>query len=55
VLELKVEARELEKRTAAAAELGVSHQGLGRELFALMRRQVNDSESGATVFFHNAD
>lgn len=55
VLELKVDARELEKRQAATFNLSESHQGLGRELFAMMRRQVNDSESGATAFFHDAD
>jgi phosphogluconate dehydratase len=55
VLELKLSAAELEKRKPAVADVGASHRGMGRELFAGMRRQVSDSESGATVFFHNAD
>jgi phosphogluconate dehydratase len=51
VLELKVDARTLQQREPATHDLTESHHGLGRELFALMRRQVSDSESGATAFF----
>jgi phosphogluconate dehydratase len=55
LLELKVEAGELRQRAAVTSDLGGSQRGLGRELFALMRRQVSDSESGATVFFTDSD
>jgi phosphogluconate dehydratase len=51
VLELKVDARTLQQRAPATHDLTESRHGLGRELFAMMRRQVSDSESGATAFF----
>ena len=50
VLEVKVEAAELAARAPAAAPAGHVF-GLGRELFAPMRRAANGAEQGATAFF----
>ena len=50
VLEVKVEAAELAARAPAAPPAGPGC-GLGRELFAPMRRAANGAEQGATAFF----
>jgi phosphogluconate dehydratase len=50
VLEVKVEAAELAARSSAPAPAGHAF-GLGRELFAPMRRSANGAEQGATAFF----
>jgi phosphogluconate dehydratase len=50
-LEARVEAGELNRREPARSDLSANEWGLGRELFAPMRRHVGDSEHGASVFF----
>lgn len=49
-LELLVSEEELAKRQHAQADLALSHQGMGRELFAPLRATVGLAEEGATVF-----
>ncbi|MFC6673022.1 phosphogluconate dehydratase [Marinobacterium aestuariivivens] len=52
VLELKVEAAEFAARSDADAGEVLRHQsGMGRELFAPLRGQVNCAEEGASIFF----
>jgi phosphogluconate dehydratase len=36
-------------REVDAVELSASHSGMGRELFAVFRRQVSSAETGASV------
>ncbi|HEX7027923.1 MAG TPA: phosphogluconate dehydratase [Gammaproteobacteria bacterium] len=50
-LEVKVSAGELARREPATADLHDHESGLGRELFAMMRRQVGPSEAGASFLF----
>ncbi|MDQ2077182.1 phosphogluconate dehydratase [Marinimicrobium sp. ABcell2] len=49
-LELLVDEKELRERKPIEADLSASHEGMGRELFAPMRRTVGTAEEGATVF-----
>jgi phosphogluconate dehydratase len=49
VMEVKVDAAELMRRPAAAKS--PDGFGLGRELFAHMRRAVGPAEAGASVLF----
>lgn len=49
-LELLVDEAELKSRKPVEADLTLSHEGMGRELFAPMRRTVGLAEEGATVF-----
>ena len=41
-----------ESREAGTYDLATSHTGMGRELFAAFRNNVNGAESGATIFDH---
>jgi len=41
-----------ESREAGTYDLAASHNGMGRELFAAFRNNVNGAESGATIFDH---
>jgi phosphogluconate dehydratase len=41
-----------ESREAGTYDLAASHTGMGRELFAAFRNNVNGAESGATIFDH---
>ena len=41
-----------ESREAGTYDLAASHSGMGRELFAAFRKNVNGAESGATIFGH---
>jgi phosphogluconate dehydratase len=50
VLEVKVDNATLQARTPATADLGASHTGLGRELFARFRDVVNNADAGASIF-----
>jgi phosphogluconate dehydratase len=38
------------QRDAHSGDLAASHTGMGRELFASFRKQVNSAEAGATIF-----
>jgi phosphogluconate dehydratase len=49
-LSLLVDEHELAQRTPAHEPQSEHQQGMGRELFALMRRQVSGAEQGATIF-----
>ncbi len=49
-LEVQLSAEELASREAETTDLSDNEFGLGREMFAHMRKHVNDSESGASVF-----
>ncbi len=49
-LNLLVDEQELNARTPIEADLSASHEGMGRELFAPMRRTVGLAEEGATIF-----
>ncbi len=51
-LEAQVEAEEWAAREQAKADLKHHHNGLGRELFALMRNAVGTADAGAGVFDH---
>ncbi|GIX22078.1 MAG: phosphogluconate dehydratase [Gammaproteobacteria bacterium] len=53
VLEARVEPTEWAARRPAPRPARLDAPGLGRELFAHMRRAVSDAEHGATVFFHD--
>lgn len=50
-LEAKVSDEELARRKPVTADLSRHQSGLGRELFAMMRRQVGSSETGASFLF----
>lgn len=50
VLQVLVNDAELASRTALATDLSSNQFGLGRELFVNFRRNVNNSEEGASVF-----
>ncbi len=50
VLEARVEAAEWQARQPAAADLGESHYGMGRELFAAFRANALGAEEGAVTF-----
>jgi phosphogluconate dehydratase len=51
-LELLIDAAEFAAREAApASEMLGHHQGMGRELFAPLRKQVSGAEEGASIFF----
>lgn len=50
VLHLHVEEAELANREHAECDLTLSHEGMGRELFAPLRQTVGSAEEGATVF-----
>jgi phosphogluconate dehydratase len=50
-LEVKVSDEELARREPATADLSENEMGLGRELFAMMRRHVGASEAGASFLF----
>jgi phosphogluconate dehydratase len=39
-----------QSREAGTYDLAASHTGMGRELFAVFRKNVNGAESGATIF-----
>ena len=49
VLELHVDAQELQHREAPAVDLSAQQQGMGRELFAAFRNQVSGAEQGGSV------
>ncbi|MBB4210803.1 6-phosphogluconate dehydratase [Rhodothalassium salexigens DSM 2132] len=50
-LDVLVPAQELARRADAEPDLAANGFGLGRELFAGMRRTVSDAEAGASVLF----
>lgn len=50
-LEVKVGDEELARRKPATMDTREHESGLGRELFAMMRRQVGPSEAGASFLF----
>ncbi|MDM0110262.1 phosphogluconate dehydratase [Variovorax sp. J22R24] len=50
VLEARVDAAEWEVRQPATANLGESHHGMGRELFAAFRANALGAEEGAVTF-----
>ncbi|MGF1607624.1 MAG: phosphogluconate dehydratase [Rhodothalassiaceae bacterium] len=54
VLEARVPAAELAERAHANADLAGNEYGMGRELFAMMRRTVSDAEAGGSVLFPGA-
>ncbi|MDR3387537.1 MAG: phosphogluconate dehydratase [Rudaea sp.] len=54
VLQLEVEDAVLQARTSASADLGASHVGLGRELFARLREVVSNADAGASIFGDSA-
>ena len=54
VLEVRVVAAEWRARQPAGADLGESHHGMGRELFAAFRANALGAEEGA-VTFHAAE
>ncbi len=47
---LSVDAEDLAERPAPAVDLAANHSGMGRELFAAFRHNVNAAEQGATIF-----
>ena len=49
-LDVLVDAADWAERTPARAELGASHAGVGRELFASFRANVGRADAGATIF-----
>ena len=49
-LELKVSKEEFDQRDTVQADLTDNEFGVGRELFAHMRKAVSSPEEGATVF-----
>ncbi|MEM7060989.1 MAG: phosphogluconate dehydratase [Pseudomonadota bacterium] len=48
-LDALVDATELATRAPASVDLTMSHEGIGRELFAAFRRSVESAEAGAAV------
>jgi phosphogluconate dehydratase len=40
---------ELQARVADSMDMSASHEGMGRELFSVFRRQVSSAETGASV------
>jgi phosphogluconate dehydratase len=50
MLELRVAAGELARRTSPAPDLSANRTGMGRELFGAMRAQATGAEQGATTF-----
>lgn len=50
ILQLCVDEKELAERQPIEADLTLSHEGMGRELFAPFRATVGTAEEGATVF-----
>lgn len=51
VLELLVDAEELQRRDPAAVDLSDSHEGMGRELFKNFRQLYSGAEDGACTLF----
>src|SRR5690606_5240009 len=51
LLEVRVAVDEWQARTAVPATGAASHQGMGRELFALMRNAAGTAEQGACSLF----
>ena len=41
---------DLSERPARAVDLTANHSGMGRELFAAFRHNVNAAEQGASIF-----
>jgi phosphogluconate dehydratase len=54
-LTLHVSATDLAVRTQATIDLTLSHQGMGRELFAGMRSTLTGAEEGACSLFVELD
>jgi len=50
VLEAEVDPIEWSQRAAAPLPSGLEHEGMGRELFAFLRRSVGPAEAGASIF-----
>ena len=50
-LEVKVDAKELEQRPCARADLTESHYGLGRQIFAPLRKEQLGADKGASAIF----
>jgi phosphogluconate dehydratase len=55
ILELKVSEQELAKRKPFAHDLGSSRHGLGRQIFATLRKDLLGAEEGASSIFSYAD
>ncbi len=49
-LDLLIDEKIFEARKAAVPDLMANRHGMGRELFAMMRRSVSSAQDGATVF-----
>ena len=47
---LLVDEESFDARPLGSCDLNGSHHGFGRELFAVVRREVNSAEEGATIF-----
>jgi phosphogluconate dehydratase len=47
---VSVAADDLEFRDAVVPDLGASHSGMGRDLFAVFRNNVSGAEAGGTIF-----
>ncbi|WP_440876725.1 phosphogluconate dehydratase [Thalassotalea sp. PLHSN55] len=52
---LKVDEAELAKRETAKFQVNGHHQGMGRELFGFMRRNLSSADTGACSLFDNED
>ena len=50
-LTLLVSEAELSERTNAAFQVNGHHQGMGRELFGFMRKNLSSAETGACSLF----
>ena len=50
-LEVKVDTKELEQRPCARADLTGSHYGLGRQIFAPLRKEQLGADEGASAIF----
>ncbi len=55
ILELKVEEQELSKRKAFKHDLASSRHGLGRQIFAPLRKDLLGAEEGASAIFTYTD
>ncbi|RUM91247.1 MAG: phosphogluconate dehydratase, partial [Thermodesulfatator sp.] len=50
-LQVKVDDKELAKRPCATADLSTSHFGLGRQIFAALRKEQLGADQGASAIF----
>ena len=55
ILELKVDEQELSKREACTCDLDSTRHGLGRQIFAPLRKNLLGAEEGASSIFTYTD